>query len=198
MALLGPFQRPVALSLRDAPPASPPRAFRLPSPATVRLEDQCGPSDRKRLATARFLLDVVVGAARPTPDIVARVEAGVDENLHVWTPFLSVISRCEFVAALVEGDDAIADVVVDISGDGIAGSCVYLEWRLTGRFVNAGFLNDDVLVEPSGAIVECSGIAIFEFSHGWATRIHCSYDALSLLEQLLVPRTPTGEARHAR
>ena len=70
---------------------------------------------------------------------------------------------------------------------GLAGSTVYLEWHLAGRFDNVGFLDDDVLVEPSGVIVESSGIAIFEFSGlGHPDR---------LLRRVVAPRTGAGHAR---
>ena len=91
------------------------------------------------------------------------------------------------MAALLESDDAITDVRVSILGTSSVDSTVYVEWHLEGRFNNPGFLNDDVLIEPSGALVEASGVLVVVFQHDRATEIRCYYDGLGLLEQVVRP-----------
>ena len=98
-------------------------------------------------------------------------------------------SRTELVAALLEGDDAITDVGVSILGTSVHDSTVYVEWLLQGQFNNAGFLNDDVLVEASGGLVEASGVIVVVFRDNRATHIRCYYDGLGLLEQVVRPAT---------
>ena len=79
---------------------------------------------------------------------------------------------------------------MSILGTSSVDSTVYVEWHLEGRFNNPGFLNDDVLIEPSGALVEASGVLVVVFRHNRATHIRCYYDGLGLLEQVV--RQPAG------
>jgi hypothetical protein len=62
---------------------------------------------------------------------------------------------------------------------------VYVEWRLTGRFANPCFVVDDLLIEPTGQLVETSGVLVTTFVGGRIGAVHCYYDDLALLEQLL-------------
>ena len=61
--------------------------------------------------------------------------------------------------------------------------------RSGGRWIYspAGFLNDDVLIEPSGAPVEAAGVLAATFEQDLVVRIHCYYDRLAILEQVLRP-----------
>ena len=40
---------------------------------------------------------------------------------------------------------------------------IYIEWRVAGRFVHPGFLNDDLLVEPSQSQIETAGVLVYAF-----------------------------------
>ena len=192
MALLAPFDRPLALRLlgdvarpRSAPtPPTPPlgdAVDRAHDPSTAR---------GSREEIAQFLAYVLLTDTASVRAVVAELEASVEENVTVWSPCVSTRTRTELVTTLLEGDDAITHVAVSILDTSTSGSTVYVEWRLEGRFDNAGFLNDDVLVEPSGATVEATGVLVIVFRNNRASHIRCYYDGLSLLEQV-VPYNPT-------
>ena len=193
MALLAPFDRPLALRMLGEVA----RATSAPSPRVAPVGESVEPSRGCPTARgtlperAQFLTYVLLTDTAGVEGVVAELEASVDENVEVWSPCVSTQSRTELVAALLEGDDALTDVGISILGtstsETAAGATVFVEWRLEGRFNNAGFLNDDVLVEPSGATVEATGVLVIVFHHDRATHIRCYYDGIGLLEQVVQP-----------
>ena len=190
MALLAPFDRPLALRLlgegtgaRQAP--TTPRIPTLTQPVEVG-HDLPMPRGT-RLEVAAFLVYALLTDVGAVREVVPELEASVDEGVVVWSPCVSTCSRTDLVAALLDGDDAITDVSVSILGASEEASTVYVEWLLQGRFNNVGFLNDDVLVEASGGLVEASGVIVVEFHGSRATHIRCYYDGLGLLEQVVRP-----------
>jgi len=136
---------------------------------------------------AAFLVYALLTDVDAVRHVVPELEASVDEAVVVWSPCVSTRNRTDLVAALLEGDDAITDVSVSILGSSSSDSTVYVEWLLEGRFNNAGFLNDDVLVEASGGLVEAAGVIVVVFSGSRAVNIRCYYDGLGLLEQVVQP-----------
>jgi len=190
LALLAPFDRPLAVQLRGegtgarGRPATP-RVPRLSEP--VELGRDLPMPRETRLEIAAFLVYALLTDVDAVRDVVAELEASVDESVVVWSPCVSTRSRTDLVAALLDGDDAITDVAVSILGAGHSDSTVYVEWLVEGRFNNAGFLNDDVLVEASGGLVEAAGMIAVVFRGSRATNIRCYYDGLGLLEQVVHP-----------
>lgn len=138
-------------------------------------------------ARARFLVHALLVDARAARALVGTVEANVDEQVVVWGPADHTTSRTELIAALLESDDAIADIEVSIVGESTIDSTSCIEWRATGRFDNAAFVGDDVLVEPSGRAIEAAGVMICRFVGSRASHISCYYDRLALVEQLFPP-----------
>jgi len=75
--------------------------------------------------------------------------------------------------------------VVAVTHADVAAPRVHLEWRLTARFSHPCFVDDDLLVEPTGRLVETAGVMIATIDDGMITAAHCYYDDLALLEQLV-------------
>lgn len=145
-------------------------------------------ADRRPFSDAEDLTRILLSDG--TDDVaLARLQAGVDENVDVWTPALHTTSRFDLVSALVDVDDAIADVRVTFTESSHAQSTTFLGWKATGRFARPAFLDDDHLLEPSGAVIRLAGATSVSFTAGRrADRIRCYYDRLGLIEQLLGPR----------
>jgi hypothetical protein len=121
-------------------------------------------------------------------DGIARLEAGVDEYVDVWTPALHTTSRFELVSVFAGLDDSIGDLVVTFSEAVESGPTVFLSWRASGRFVRPAFLDDDHLLEPTGAVIRLAGAISLAFTAGRrAERIRCYYDRLALVTQMLAP-----------
>jgi len=191
MTLLAPFDRSLALRLGPVPRrgASRPPCVPPPVPSAEPSPVRVGPGRTQR-EVARFLVYALLADVRAIRGVVSELEASVDERVVVWSPCLYTTSRTELVAALLDSDDAVSDIDVSIVGEASARSTVHVEWRIVGRFDHVGLLNDDVLVEPSGARVECGGVLVMDFDDRRATRIRCFHDELGLLEQVLSP--PAG------
>ena len=60
-----------------------------------------------------------------------------------------------------------------------------IEWGLTARFTNPCFIDDDLLVEPTGRLVETSGVQVATFRGGLLTRVNCYFDDLAIVEQIV-------------
>lgn len=126
---------------------------------------------------------------------LARLAASVDEDVDVWTPALHTTSRFELVSALTGIDDAITDVTVTFTDAIQSGSTALLAWLATGRFSHPAFLDDDHLIEPSGAVIRVAGATSVSFTADHrADRIRCYYDRLGMVEQMMAPH-PTGVNR---
>ena len=190
MTLLGPFDRQLSIRLAGSgvfPSRTPPVAgFERRSGRPIRARPSTRP-DERRIEVARFLTWALLADSDPVVPHIARLEAAVDELVVVRAPSLSVASRTELVSAIFDRDDAITDIDVEITGEAIGGRRVYVEWQVTGRFHNAVFLNDDVLIEPSHTPVHAVGVFVFDFRSGSVSRVSCFYDGVALLEQLLIP-----------
>jgi len=162
-----------------APPHTPP--LRAPIVGTP----GCPTARGTHVDVAQFLAHVLLSDVSSITALVSELEASVDEDVVVWSPCVCTTSRAALVAALLEGDDAITEVEVAILGTSATEATVHVEWHLRGRFSNVGFLNDDVLVEPSGAAVVASGVLVVEFRQEVALDIRCYYDELGVLEQVV-------------
>ncbi len=128
-------------------------------------------------------------------DELAILEAGVDEHVDVWTPALHTTSRFELTSAISNADDAVSDVAVWFTDSVATPSCAFLSWLATGRFAQPAILDDDHLLEPTGAVLRLAGAITLSFAtSGRAERIRCYYDRIGLLEQMLVrsPARRTG------
>jgi hypothetical protein len=171
MAMLAPFER------SSCAPPLPTVASTGVRPATL----------TRRLEIGRFLVHLLLGGARAVDDPVSELEACVDEQVVAWSPSTCVTSRIALVAALCAADDSIAEIRVSITGEAVTDTTSFLEWRATGRFANVGFLDDDVLVEASGALVSSAGVMALTFAGERVVGIRCYFDARALDEQLLQP-----------
>jgi hypothetical protein len=74
---------------------------------------------------------------------------------------------------------------VAIVGEVAGGVTTYIEWQMRGRFVNSGFIDDDVLIEASGGRVESSGVLVLAFTGPRVAAIRCYYDPLALRRQMI-------------
>jgi ketosteroid isomerase-like protein len=196
VTLLGPFDRPLAI--RVIGPVG--RLGRPPGSVPSRPDDDLAPAAGKdphhrhaeltQLEVARRLTVALLADVGHSLAELDRLAGAIDEAVEVWSPSLYTTSRAELVDALAARDDAVVDLQVEVECVTELGRRVLVEWRVVGRFDNAGFLNDDVLVEPTHRSVESAGVMILTFRDGRVARIDCFFDALALLEQVLEPGGP--------
>lgn len=139
----------------------------------------------RREAVVEFVVHALLSDAEVVASVVARLEAAVDEAIVVTGPSIHTTSRTELVTELLEGDDAITEIAAQITRTSIFGDTVLVEWTLRGRFTNAAFLDDDVLVEPTGAQVETSGVMVLDFTGDRVAQVRFVYDRDAVVAQVL-------------
>ena len=144
---------------------------------------------------ARFVARILLVDGVASELELARLEAGLDERVEVWTPAIRTGSRFEFVALLVGFDDAIGEVAVSFGDWSVRGQTVLVEWSATGRFSAPLFLEDDWLVEPTGGVIEVAGAFGATFANRRAVGVRCYYDQLSLLVQMGVVPGASADRR---
>jgi len=152
-----------------------------------------GVSDRpaataRRDAVVEFVVHALLSDVDVARSVVPRLEAAVDESIVVTGPSMHTTSRTELIAELLEGDDAITDVDARITRTSTFGDSVFAEWSVRGRFTNAAFLDDDVLVEPTGNLVQACGMMVLDFTGDRVGRVQCFYDRSAMVEQVLRAR----------
>jgi hypothetical protein len=126
-------------------------------------------------------------------EAIRELEPVLDEDVVTWTPAWHTDSRDALFAALLGAEDTLAEVRLTLAGSVVEGCTSCVMWQVRARFDNAGFLNDDLLVEPSRGPVECSGVLLLTFEGDLVVSVRCYYDSLSLLEQMLPADAPAPE-----
>lgn len=115
----------------------------------------------------------------------------MDPNIVVWTPTVTASGRGATLDAFRSDDpdgDTLTEITIDAVNVDMTTCHIYVEWRLTGRFTNACFVDDDRVVEPTGRLAELSGVLVATVADGCATAVNCYYDDMAILEQLVTDR----------
>jgi hypothetical protein len=116
------------------------------------------------------------------------LEDWIAPEVLVWSPVHYSSSRAELLVGLhdpSDADDTLSEVVIEATSTDVALPRVYLEWRLTARFSQPCFIDDDLLVEPTGRLVETAGVLVTTLANDVIISAHCYYDDSALLEQLV-------------
>ena len=116
------------------------------------------------------------------------LEQWLAPEVVVWSPAHYSSDRAELLCGLHApsgDDDTLSEVVIEATSMDVALPRVYLEWRLTARFSRPCFIDDDLLVEPTGRLVETAGVLVSTLVDGLIVSAHCYYDDSALLEQLV-------------
>ena len=177
-----PLARLVARAMTDAPPSR--RVSRRPyaPPAATFTRDRNRVGAPASQVCERILRALLVG------DDLTALEDRLAPDMVAWSPHLFTMSRDQLLIALHDdelGGDTLTEVTVDVTNTDASPPRVYVEWRLTGRFTNPGFIEDDLLLEPTGRLVETAGVLVVAFEDDRVVWVHCYYDDLALLEQLV-------------
>ena len=132
-----------------------------------------------------FIVPALLSDTTRITRVIDQLAAYVAEDVRCQSPSLHTTSRTELVSALVNGDDAVTNVSVTLSDVALVGSTSFVEWRMWGRFTHPTFLDDDVMIEPSGRPVTAMGTMVLSFDGDRVAEIRCCYDPIELDAQLL-------------
>lgn len=148
----------------------------------------------------RGLEQVTAGVERLCLGILRAVLLGEDPSplrgqlaprLITWSPHLFTVSRDQLLTSLDAAElagEMLTEETIEATNIDVADPRVYVEWRLTARFTSPGFVDDNLLVEPTGRLLETAGVLVVTFAGDQVVSAHCYYDDLALLEQLLTAR----------
>ncbi len=109
-------------------------------------------------------------------------------DVVAWSPAFHVRTRAELVSAVhpvSAGADTVTELSIEPTRVDRLADHVYIEWRMTGRFTNDCFVDDDLLIEPTGRLVETAGILVATFAGDEVTALRCYFDDMAIIEQLL-------------
>ena len=122
---------------------------------------------------------------------LTRVRRHLAPDVVTWSPHLFAISRDQLFTTIDAAElvgETLTEVALDVTHVSSTHARVYVEWRLTARFTSPGFINDDLLIEPTGRLLETAGVEVVMFARNRVVSVHCYYDDLALLEQLITSR----------
>jgi hypothetical protein len=177
-AFLAPFTR----SAHRWPPLDD--EYRLSGCASTGEHPNPPSADRQRSVTA-FIVPALLSNGDDLTGVIDRIAARVDELIRCQSPALLTTSRTELISALIAGDDAITHVSVKLSSIALAGATSFVEWEMRGRFTRPAFLDDDLMIEPTGQPVNATGVMVLTFVGDRVGDIRCYHDAVALDDQLL-------------
>jgi hypothetical protein len=155
------------------------------------------PDRHDRQDVAADLGELCVGILRGVllGEDVSPVRHRLAHDLVTWSPHLFAVTRDQLLGSIDTAETAdetpgetLSEVALDVIHVSAVHGRVYVEWRLTARFTNAEFIDDDLLIEPTGRLLETAGIQVVSFDGDDVVAVHCYYDDLALFEQLIMSR----------
>jgi ketosteroid isomerase-like protein len=109
----------------------------------------------------------------------------VTEDVVGWSPNLFVRSRAELLDAVGPRDDTFTAVEVDVRALDELGDKAIAEWHVSADHTGPLFIDDDVVIEPTGRRLHLSGATVAEFDGDRICAFRSYFDDLALVEQAL-------------
>jgi ketosteroid isomerase-like protein len=109
----------------------------------------------------------------------------VTDDVIGWSPNLFVRSRTELLEAIGGRDDTFSDVEVDVRALDELGDKAIAEWHVAADHTGPLFVDDDVIIEPTGRRLHLSGATVAEFDGDRICAFRSYFDDLALVEQAL-------------
>jgi hypothetical protein len=114
------------------------------------------------------------------------IETAFTEDVVGWSPNLSVTSRAELEAEFAERDEALSNVVFSVDSLDVIGNKAIAEWRLAADHTGPLHLEDDVVIEATGARLVLAGASFAEFRGEQICAFRNYFDDAALIEQMLM------------
>ena len=109
----------------------------------------------------------------------------VTDDVAAWSPNMVTRSRRELAGALWSRDEVLTEIEVTIDALDVVGNKAIAEWRAAARFSVPFLLQEDLLIEPTGARVQLAGVTVAEFRGNKIRSLRSYFDDSALLEQML-------------
>ena len=102
-----------------------------------------------------------------------------------WGPHLLVSSLDELSETLAYREEALSDVGIEINSLDVFGNKGFVEYRLNAVFSGPFLLQEDTVIEPTGAKILLGAAMVAEFSGDKISAFRNYFDDAALLEQMV-------------
>jgi ketosteroid isomerase-like protein len=109
----------------------------------------------------------------------------VTDDVIAWSPNLLVCSRSELVDAVGEREDAFSAIELHVRALEELEDKAFAEWHVAADHTGPLFVDDDVVIEPTGRRLHLSGATVAEFDGDRICAFRSYFDDLALVEQAL-------------
>ncbi|HMG43661.1 MAG TPA: ester cyclase [Acidimicrobiales bacterium] len=109
----------------------------------------------------------------------------VTDDVVGWSPTILVRSIEELLEAVGGRDDTFSGIEVEVRALDELGDKAIAEWHLAVDHTGPLFVDDDMVVQPTGRRLHLSGATIAEFDGDRICAFRSYFDDLALLEQAL-------------
>jgi ketosteroid isomerase-like protein len=106
------------------------------------------------------------------------------DDVHGWTPALSVSSAAELAGEFEDREEAFSDIELELAPLDVSGDRACVEWVATATHSGPLSVDDDVVVDPTGLRIRLRGVTVAEFDEDRIRSFRQYWDEISLVEQL--------------
>jgi ketosteroid isomerase-like protein len=109
----------------------------------------------------------------------------VTDDVIGWSPNLLVRSRAELLEAFGRREDTFSGIEVNVRALDELGDKAIAEWHVAADHTGPLFVDDDMVIEPTGRRLHLSGATVAEFDGDRICSFRSYFDDLALVEQAL-------------
>ena len=109
----------------------------------------------------------------------------VTDDVVGWSPTLLVRSRAELLGAVGGRENTFSAIDVEVRALDELGDKAIAEWHVAADHTGPLFVDDDLVIEPTGRRLHLSGATVAEFDGDRICAFRSYFDDLALLEQAL-------------
>jgi ketosteroid isomerase-like protein len=115
------------------------------------------------------------------------------EDVDGWAPAMSISSTAELAVEFEDRDGAFSEIEIEVSPLDVSGERACVEWVVTLTHSGPLAMDDETVIEATGARVNLHGVTVAEFSGDKIASFRQYWDEVELLAQLRLH--PRGVAR---
>ena len=106
------------------------------------------------------------------------------DDVHGWSPAMSVSSAAELAIEVEDCDDAFSDIELTFTPLDVGGHKACVEWELRARHTGPLMLDDEVQIDATGRQLTLHGVTVAEFDGDRICGFRQYWDDAELLAQV--------------
>ena len=140
-------------------------------------------SNRER---ATILARAIEASIEGNSDVIAELYT---QNVRGRTPALTITSAAELAVEFEDRDEALSDIVLDLTTLDVGADRACIEWVATATHSGPLLYDDETLLEATGRRITLRGVTVADFDGDRICEFRQYWDEVALLEQLdLLPQ----------